>query len=220
MRAAIVALGLAGLPHPGVAQRVVTGTIRLAYLEHRVDVGTGVELARGPTATGEVTIRLHPRWMGVIQMTGGQLKGSSGALDRHVAEVGVAAQFTATPWLVMESGFTRRVYGTDLARQRWALLRVGGLASVPFAGDAVRGVIGAWWIPIANVPGLTLPNLRLAASAGLEYRRGRGRVSVRYGLERYDWTGTFPRRLEQLSGVTIGLALPLGKRGPPEAIAP
>jgi hypothetical protein len=196
----------------------VTGTARLAYFEHRVDVGAGVERAAGPAITGEATIHPHARWRVAVALTGGALKGTDGALDRDVGEIGIATGYAATRWMTLEAGLARRVYGTDLARQRWALFRLGGLLRVPFAGNAVHALVGFSWLPVAAVPGLAQPGVAVAATAGLEYRRGRGRLRVQYGLERYDWAA--PRRLEQLSALTVSWTLPLGRRMPEADLRP
>lgn len=160
----------------------------------------------------DVTLHANARWRVAVGLTGGTLKGTDGALDRDVGEIGIATGYAVIRWMRLEAALSRRVYGTDLARQRWALLRLGGLARVPFAGNAVHGFAGLSWMPVAAVPGLAQPDVAVAATAGLEYRRGRGRLRVRYGLERYDWAA--PRRLEQLSALTVSWTLPLGRRVP------
>ena len=206
MRAAAVLLGLSFAAAASPAQRVVTVTPIVSLVEHRVDVGFGVERSLGPVLGAVGAVELAPRLTLALRALGGTLYGAPSVLDRDVGEIGVAARVGATSWLDAEAGVARRVYATSIARQGWTLIHVGAAARVAFAGNAIRGVASAGVLPVASVAGLPNPDRAFRARTGLEYRIRSATLTCDYSLERYDFpTQQGVRRLEQLSALNLRL---------------
>ncbi|MGH7568813.1 MAG: hypothetical protein ACREL9_07560 [Gemmatimonadales bacterium] len=189
----------------------MTGLVRLASAEHRVDAGFGVEPSAGVLLSLELAVDLTPRWRlgGWVELGSLEAK-ATGAVDRDVGALGVAASLELRPWLALVGRAGRRSYSTPLARQGWTTVSLGAEARVPFANRRVQAVASTALLPVVAVSGLPGPDLALAAGAGMNYRLGSASVEARYALERYD----FPRqgaarRLEQLSSLSIALRVPL-----------
>ena len=75
--------------HPAMAQTPSGGGVEIAVVEHRVDVGSGVERSKGPVFGAAVHWQVASRWTVGVRTAGGTLQGSSGVMDRKIAEVGL-----------------------------------------------------------------------------------------------------------------------------------
>lgn len=190
----------------------MTGAALGSFVEHRVDAGYGLERSSGPVVGGEAVLHVGGRWQFALRVQGGTLTArTAGALDRDVGEVGVEAAMRVVPWLTLRAGISRRAYGTLLARQRWAIVGLGAEARVPIAGGTWQGIARGALLPVVAVNGLD-PDVAFAAASGMEYRRGSASLGVLYSLERHDFPAQPTVRLEQLSALTVRLALRLGTR--------
>lgn len=187
-------------PAAAAAQRFVAATGSAQAVEYRLDAGFGLERYTGLVARGGMTLEIRAPFELAVDVGLGRLAGrTAGALDRDVGQLGIAARVHLADWLVGESGLIVRAFGTDLARQRWVVLGVGGEARLPFLGGAMQGVARAAYLPGVWVNGLQQPDLAFTAAAGLELRRGRVRARLLSLLERYD----FAARPEQLSALGL-----------------
>jgi hypothetical protein len=125
-----------------------------------------------------------------------------------VGEIAARVRVRAVPWLALETGYTRRMYSTALARQAWTMLALGVEARVAVLEGAVYGVARADFLPAVSVTGLPSPDLAFSSGAGLDYNYGPLTAALFYSLERYDFpTTNSTRRLEQLTILSLRLAL-------------
>ncbi len=212
MRATGVITGAAILlgAAPAAAQRELTVAPLVSLAEHRVAAGFGVERSLGPIVGGVGTVRFSPRLAVAVRALGGSLFGAKGVVDRDVGELGVEASVATAPWLSLQAGAGRRVYGTKLARQAWTTVGLGAAARLAFAAGTIQGVGRVALLPVVSVSGLRGPDVAFRAATGLEYRVHAATLGVEYSLERYDFPAAAGvRRLEQLSALTLLLELRL-----------
>ncbi|PYO60085.1 MAG: hypothetical protein DMD28_13840 [Gemmatimonadetes bacterium] len=203
----LLALSLA--PAAGVGQIAASGTTLVSFVEHRVDIGYGVEKSSGPLLGAEGAVDLWSRLALRIRAAGGSLSTQAvGAQDRDLGELGIQASVVAVRWLALRGGATWRTYSTAIARQRWTTVELGAEARLDFATSPVRGVLRAGLLPVVSVEGLPGPDVALTAAAGIEYSARSVTGGLFYGLERYDFPdqGT-GRRLEQVSTLTLRLSV-------------
>ena len=203
----LLALSLA--PAAGVGQIAASGTTLVSFVEHRVDIGYGVEKSSGPLLGAEGAVALWSRLAVGIRAAGGSLSTQAvGAQDRDLGELGIQASVVAVGWLALRGGATWRTYSTAIARQRWTTVELGAEARLDFATSPVRGVLRAGLLPVVSVEGLPGPDVALTAAAGIEYSARSVTGGLFYGLERYDFPdqGT-GRRLEQVSTLTLRLSV-------------
>ncbi len=196
---------LAFAPAAGIAQITGSGTAAISLVEHRVDIGYGVEESRGLLFGAEGAVDLGSRLALTIRAAGGSLStDATGAENRDVGEVGLQTRVAAARWLALRGAVTSRTYSTAIARQRWTTVEVGAEARLDFATSPVRGVLRGGLLPVVSVNGLPRPDVALSAAAGIEYRGGSVTGGLWYGLERYDFPdGGAGRRLEQVSTLTV-----------------
>ena len=118
---------LAFAPAAGIAQNPVSGTAVVALVEHRVDIGYGVEESRGLLFGAEGAVDLGSRLELTIRAAGGSLTtDATGAENRDVGEVGlqtrVAAALSRAQARIAVRRSGRRSRGrrrsTDLCRPR------------------------------------------------------------------------------------------------------
>ncbi len=201
-------LVLAALLLPAIAgaQGVeLSGVVTLAHGDHRVDVGLGVERATGLLTGGAARLRFRGIALTLSGETGHltAVRGSGG-IDRDVAQVDAAAQFTPLPWLVLESGVTLRSFGTVVARQRWTLVRAGAEARIPLSGETFWAVGRAHLLPLVAVNGLPNAATAFDAGTGFAFQRGRLLFELAYTLERCDFPSQgSTRRNEQLGTLAL-----------------
>jgi hypothetical protein len=201
--------------HSASAQTPSGGGAEIVVVEHRVDVGSGVERSKGPLFGVAAQWQVAGRWEVGVRTAGGTLRGSSGVMDRKDAEVGLEVRYAAAPWLVVRSTVRRLVYTTDLARQAWTSVALGGEGRLALLGGAATGIVHAAVVPVVAVRGLPSPDAAIAAGAGMEFRRGAALLRVSYGLERFDFPDSNgARHLEQRSALTLGLSLQRRAAGP------
>ncbi len=194
------------LPAIASAQTIeVSGVVTVTHGDHRVDAGLGVERATGLLAGAAARLRFRGIAIALSGETGHltAVQGS-GAIDRDVAQVGVAAQFTPLAWLTLESGVTLRSFGTVVARQRWTLVRAGAEARVPLSGATLWAVGRAHLLPRVRVNGLPNAATAFDAGTGLGYQRGRLLFELAYTLERCDFPSQgSTQRTEQLGTLAL-----------------
>ncbi len=202
-------LSLSLAPAAGVGQIAASGTTLVSFVEHRVDIGYGVEKSSGPLLGAEGAVALWSRLAVGIRAAGGSLSTQAvGAQDRDLGELGIQASVVAVGWLALRGGATWRTYSTAIARQRWTTVELGAEARLDFATSPVRAVLRAGLLPVVSVEGLPGPDVALTAAAGIEYSARSVTGGLFYGLERYDFPdqGT-GRRLEQVSTLTLRLSV-------------
>jgi hypothetical protein len=196
------------------AQQRFSGTVAVSLAEHRVDAGLGRERSTGLVLGAGAGLQVSRRLDLAVRAQGGSLDASSsGAVDRDVGEIGIAASVAAGSWLSLQAGVARRVYSTLLARQGWMLAGVGAEAHFTYTGTPVRGLARLWWLPVASVSGLPRPDLAFTAATGLEYRTGAFTLGAVYSLERYDFPAEAAvQRVEQLAALTLRLDVRPGRQ--------
>lgn len=208
----------------GVASAQMFAGVGVAFTQHRVDAGYGVEISSGPLVTGEVGAILWPRVRGALALRTGSLRGrTGGATDRTVAAIEARAGYQARSWLVLDGALTVRTYSAEIGLQRWVLLRMGGEARVPFLSPETAGVVRFAVLPIASATGLGRSDLAFVAGAGVAFRRDRFGLEVLYTLERFDFpppSTTLVDRHEELSALVLRVSAQRGVRpaAPPVTI--
>lgn len=215
MRIALgIAALLAGVAGPAAAQLGLGAGGAVAFAEHRVRAGGGVEQASGTLQGGFARLAVGSRFELVGEALRGELTAdSAGADDRKLTQVVARAAVLPVPWLALVGGVTAQTHATQIARQRWVAARFGAEARLAFVGGAFRGIVRAELMPSVSVSGLDGPNRALAAAAGLEWEAGVLVARLQYEFERYDFplVGAVARR-EQLSSLSARLGLRVGKR--------
>ena len=89
-------LSLALTPAAGAAQIAASGTALVSFVEHRVDIGYGVEKSSGPLLGAEGAVDLWSRLALRIRAAGGSLSTQAvGAQDRDLGELGIQASVVA-----------------------------------------------------------------------------------------------------------------------------
>lgn len=206
-------VALVALARPGAAQRAFAGVAGMTFAEHRVDAGFGVERTAGPIVAAGAALQAAPRLVLALEARAGTLPSQSGgALDRDFGELGFDVRLRALRWLMLDGGATWRSYSSAVGRQRWLLLRTGTEARVPLAWGNATAIFRLGYLPVVAVPRLRNPRLAFEAGAGVEYQAGPARLRALFSLERYDFAAAGSLgRMEQLSGISVVLILPLGR---------
>ena len=209
-----ILLCLAFAPAAGIAQITVAGSAAVSLVEHRVDIGNGIEESRGLLFGAGGVVDFRSRLEVTIGVAGGSLStNAAGAENRDVGEVGIEASFLPVRWLAIQGSARSRAYSTAIARQHWTTVGLGAEARLDFATSPVRGVLRGGLLPVVAVKGLPGPDAALAAAAGMEYRSGSITGGLFYGLERYDFPDVGAgRRLEQVSKLTFLVTVQHGAR--------
>jgi hypothetical protein len=199
----LATFGVVLTPSVTAAQVALHGRAELGRVEHRVRDGGGVEASSGAVFGGMLGLAIGSRFEVWGQASGGRLAADSPeGEDRNFAEVQLLGGARLRPWLMLQGGAIVRSYSNQLARQRWATLRLGAEAHVPLALEGVRGVLRGQWMPVVSVSGLPRPDVALAAGAGVEWHGSRVSLGALYTLERYDFpVSAGARRLEELSSL-------------------
>ncbi|HET9706692.1 MAG TPA: hypothetical protein VFP39_00165 [Gemmatimonadales bacterium] len=199
------------VPWPAHAQAGFSAGARAAVLTHRLDDSAGRSRAEGLVSGVVLELRLERGAEFALTATTGSLDGSGQPSDdRDLTEVSARAGVRVASWLVLDAGAARRSYRTPQGRQLWTIGSVGAEVHVPFVGTAAHALLRGALLPLVSVNGLPRPTLALQTAAGVSYRFGVLSASLRYELERVDFPArTTPRRLEQLSGVAVGLSIGL-----------
>jgi hypothetical protein len=206
---AIVALmaGAGARPLHAQLDRIVGVTA--SRVEHRVDIGDGVEVTSGTLLGGRVGLH-RARWLEVRGSARGGTLGARGAPaeDRTLGEIELDAAVLPFEWLAFRGALDARSYSGRLARQRWISLRTGAEARLELLDGLIEGHARLGVMPLVSVSGLDAPDLALESGVGLAYTTRSLRAEVGYSLERYGFPrGATGRRAEQLSALTIGLGV-------------
>lgn len=199
------------------ARVLLTGAVVLGLLDHRVDVGAGVERTSGPVFGIQLDASRGPELSVALRALGGTLDARSRAADaRDVGEVQADARLHVLPWLDARAGATVRSFTSALARQRWTQLSVGADTRIAMIDGRIEGTAGAALLPYVRVSGHDSPRLAIAASMGLRHSNRRFEIGLAYALERYDFAeATGVRRMEEHSSLVIraGYRLGVGHEG-------
>jgi hypothetical protein len=196
------------VPPSTVMGQRVTASAAVAYLDYRLDAGSGTERLAGLALDVGVDIALLPWLQTAVNVRAGRLEAvSDEGLDRDMGQASLTARGRVAPWLVAESSVLARSFGTTIARQRWIVLRTGFEARFAFLGARVDAIVRGAYLPGVWVNGLDQPGLAFSAATGLEYQLRVVRASLLYELERY----TFPprgtaERAEQLGTLRLEVA--------------
>lgn len=198
------------VPPPGGV--LLTGAAVLGVLDHRVDVGAGVERTSGPVFGVQLDASRGPELSVVLRALGGTLDARSGGAEaRDVGEVQADARLHVLPWLDARAGATVRSFTSALARQRWTQLSLGADTRIAMLDGRIEGTAGAALLPYVRVSGHDSPRLAIAASMGLRHSNGRLDIGLAYALERYDFAeATGVRRMEEHSSLVIRAGYRLG----------
>jgi len=198
---------------PAVAQRRFEAAAFVAAVELRVDPGSGLERFSGPMIGGEALLHAGTLWTFAVRVGDGSLTARTpGELNRDVGELSAEGRVHAGTGLSFSAGVCRRVYSTELARQRWNTLQVGVEGRLPFLGGAMQAVARGALLPVVAVNGLDHPKTAYAVGTGLEYQLGQGAIGIVYSLERYDFPAQATmQRLEQVSALTVRGVVRVGR---------
>jgi len=206
-----VAAALAALPS-GIRARALRALGEGAYVQHRVDVGSGVALSSG-TVFGGRAVGMIGRYTEVsVSAAAGTLTADSAlAEEADFARGAVALLVMPESWLGIGAGVERHTFSGALAVQSWTAVRLGGEARLRLSSERLTGVLQFDFYPVVDVSGLERPNRAIGAGSGVMFRAGALTASVTYRLTRYD----FPEvagvaRREQISSLTGGVGLSLG----------
>ena len=191
---------------------LITGAAVLGMLDHRVDVGAGVERASGPVFGIQLDASQGRELSFALRALGGTLDARSPAAEaRDVGEVQGDARMRVLPWLDARAGATVRGFTSPLARQRWTQLSVGADTRIGMLGGRIEGTAGAALLPYVRVTGHDSPRLAIAASMGLRHSNRRFELGLAYALERYDFAEVAGvRRLEEHSSLVLRAGYRLG----------
>lgn len=194
---------------PLAAQLPVTAGASVSLAEHRVTAGAGLERSSG-TLFGVWATTVLPWEM--IQARASLRAGSLGAhersaIDRDVGELSLGASLPLNAWLGLDAGIVVRRYESAVAAQRWAWAQIGVHGHRALLDDALDLSAGLVIMPFASVSGISRPDLAVGAHSVIGYRVGRLTATMRYGLERFDFSARdAARRLEELSSLELGVA--------------
>lgn len=196
----------------GAAQGVVSVSFLLGSEAHQVDAGAGKVTTTGwipGVAFGApITSRLNFQ----VVARSGTLNASSGPVDdEDVAEVSALVQLAATSWASFDLSGTVRSVTTPLARQHWTTTSLGAGLRMPLVGSATEGFLRVRLPFVVNVTGLAAPNVAVEGTAGLRYRRGRLLGQLSYDLRRFDFPTVGGTRLEEISTLTFGVGVLVGR---------
>lgn len=201
-----------GLDRLASLRRPVTVWGEVAALEHRVTLGTEVEQASGPVlgiaAAGAIT-----PWLGLrAAIRGGTLRADwAPAEDRRMGEISLAGEAFPIAWIGVVGSASTRVYRTEFGRQRWTRLTIGPELRTPLH-ERFAGSIRLAASPYVGVSDTHTPSRALEGAAAVTYESGRLQGALTYVLERYDFEpAQGARRLEQVSGLTLGVGWRLGR---------
>ena len=129
-----------------------------------------------------------------------------------MGEISLAGETFPLPWLGVVGAASTRGYRTEFGRQRWTRLTIGPELRTPLLGERVAGRVRISAVPFTSVSETRSPSRALEGAATVTWESGRLRAAMSYVLERYDFEAVEgAARLEQLSGLTIGLGWRLGR---------
>jgi hypothetical protein len=210
----IALLALVGLVASGGARRLEAQLDRAVgvtatRVEHRVDIGSGVEVTSGTLFGGRLGL-LRSSWLEVRGSARGGTLSARGvpAEDRTLGEVELDAVVLPFDWLAFRGALDARSYSGRLARQRWISVRTGAEARLDMLDGLVQGHARLGTMPLVSVSGLDAPNLALESGVGLTYRARSLQGELGYSIERYGFPrAATGRRVEQISALTIGLGV-------------
>jgi hypothetical protein len=219
--AVMTTLAIAPMLHAQDAQPpsgvLLTGSAVLGMLDHRVDIGDGVERTSGPVFGIQLDASRGSELSLALRALGGTLDARSRRAEaRDVGEIQADARLHVLPWLDARAGATVRSFTSPLARQRWTQLALGTDTRIAMLDGRIEGTAGAALLPYVRVSGHDSPRLAIAASMGLRYSNRRLDVGLAYALERYDFAeATGVRRLEDNSSLVLraGYSLEVGRGG-------
>lgn len=203
MRLRLAAMALASFAGAAAAQRP-TAELAITLEEHRVNAGTGREVASGLVFGAGLATTFAHRFHARLEAQAGHLGAEEdGGADRDVGEMRGALGFEVLPWLSAEVALSTRMYSAPIARQRWTAWSLAAEARLPFSGGRFVALGRGAWMPLVSVTDLDAPTA-IAAAAGVEYGGSRGRVVLWYGVERYDFPAVlgFARR-ERVAQLTL-----------------
>jgi hypothetical protein len=197
----------------GALQRPVTVWGELAVLEHRVMLDREAEQATGPVLGLAAQSAVTP-WLDLrLAVRGGTLDANwAPSEDRRMGEISLTAETFPLPWIGVVGAASTRGYRTEFGRQRWTRLTIGPEVRTPLLGERVAGRVRIAAAPFVSVSETRAPSRALEGAATVTWESGRLRGALSYVLERYDFDAVQgARRLEQLSGLTVGLGWRLGR---------
>lgn len=197
------------LATPLRAQLPVAAGVSMSVAEHRVTAGAGLERSSG-TLFGVWASTLLP-WHALearVALRAGSLGANErSAIDRDVGELSLGASIPLSAVLGLDAGVVVRRYESAFAAQRWVWGEVGLHGHTSMLDDALKLSAGLSIMPLVSVSGISRPNLAVAAHSMIGYTTGRLTATMRYGLERFDFSARDEvRRLEELSSLELGVA--------------
>jgi hypothetical protein len=227
MRAAILILGFAAATaSPAAAQLRFAALGEYSAVEHKVDIGRGVERSTGQVVGGVAVLRLGS----LIEISGGGETGtlepdSSISAPADLARVHGVVSILPVPWLALRVGGSSHTFTTTFASQRWVTARLGAEARLAFVGGGLTSVLRFDFFPVVDVTDLDKPDQAFGAAAGLRWSRGVVAAELLYSLERYDFAAVAGvERHEQMAMLIGRFGLQFGKSRaaapPPPAPAP
>jgi hypothetical protein len=194
---------------PLPAQLPVSAGISMSLAEHRVTAGAGLERSSG-TMFGLWATTVVPWYK--LEARAALRAGSLGAneqsaIDRDVGEVSLGASVPLNAWLGVDAGVVVRRYESAIAAQRWVWGAIGLHGRTSLLEQALTMSAGLSIMPWVSVSGISRPDLAVAAHSQIGYTTGRLTATMRYELQRFDFSArNEARRLEELSSLQLGAA--------------
>lgn len=199
------------VPAHGAAAQLLAPSAGTLLVQHRVDVGSGVETSAGPIWTAGAHATVRGRFLANLDIASGTLAGRDGVADRDMAELRVGAGYRVASWIALEAGYMARSFGTALALQRWTGPFVTATTRVAFATRGLAAIGRLTLLPSVSVSELPSPGLAVAIGTGLEGTAGRFKLGLLYELERHTFAPQAgATREEQLA--TLALRVQWGSR--------
>lgn len=190
-------------------QLPVSAGVSMSFAEHRVTAGAGLEQSSG-TLFGLWATTALPWHM--LEARASLRAGSLGAheraaIDRDVGELSLGASVPLRTWLGLDAGLVVRRYESALAAQRWVWGAIGVRGHLSLLEQTLALSGGLSIMPWVSVSGISRPDLAVAAQSAIGYTAGRLTATMRYELERFDFSARGEaRRLEELSSLELGVA--------------
>jgi len=185
---------------------------------HRTHVQDSVLEQTGVWFGGQGLLRVGPLILAGRGLMG-KLSGDAAVTnpDRTVRVTTVSAQYAVTPTLALGAALEARRTETDVDVTVWKLLGPAVRFAPSFGVPGLVGLVDVRYFAVVTLPEGVQEKMSVALEAdlGVSYTAPASglTISVGYRLERFDFSavGTAPARLEQVSGLTVGVGLRLGR---------
>lgn len=194
----------------------------------RVSEVTGFGIVTGPRSTvlnQGVEEIVEGVWLGAalelrvgrFLVSGFGLRGTldpvANAVRRDGGEEGILVRFEPRTGLGVEATYTARAFRSAVGYQRWNMLGLGAVASVPLGHPRLRAYARGSYLPSVSVSGQPSPSVALAAEVGVNAVPRGAPVVVRltYRFERFDFPSQPSGRLEVFERIALEVGYRMGR---------